>query len=324
MSPSESSFVSQPESPPIQVPVDDLGIGRVQAEQSSRFLNKDGSFNSHRVGLGRFESINPFYALISMSWWWFFSSLTAGFIGINLIFAVLYVLCGKDALYMSTPNQIENLFWRGFFFSIETLSTIGYGHIAPNNLAAHIVSSIEAFLGLLGAALITGVVFSRFSKPNSRILWSRNALIAPFQTGNGLMFRVANGFKNEIIEIAAQVSFSRFEMVAGKRIRKFYNLPLERSTVAFFSLAWTVVHPITPNSPLWGVTKADLDASQAEFIVVIHGLDDVLFQRVHARGSYKCEEVVWNAKFSSMYVPDTSGGVAVDVRKIHEFEPSEP
>jgi inward rectifier potassium channel len=312
--------MSQPDSPPIQITADDLGIGRVQAEQSSRFLNKDGSFNTHRVGLGRLESMNPFYAMISMPWWLFFSSLTAGFIGINVIFAVLYVLCGKDALYMSTPNPIDSLFWRGFFFSVETLSTIGYGHIAPNNTAAHIVSSIEAFVGLLGAALITGVVFSRFSKPNSRILWSKNALIAPFQGGQAMMFRIANGFNNEIIEIAAQISFSRFEMVNGKRMRKFYNLPLERSTVAFFSLAWTVVHPITPTSPLWGVTEADLEASQAEFIIVIHGLDDVLFQKVHARGSYKGEEVIWNAKFSSMYVPDTSGGVAVDVRKIHEFE----
>jgi inward rectifier potassium channel len=312
--------MTQSESPPMQVPADDLGIGRVQAEQSSRFLNKDGRFNTRRVGLGTFESLNPFYAMISMSWWLFFSSLTAGFIGINLVFAVLYVLCGKDALYMSTPNPIDDLFWRGFFFSIETLSTIGYGHIAPNNLPAHILSSIEAFLGLLGAALITGVVFSRFSKPNSRILWSKNALIAPFQAGHGLMFRIANGYKNEIIEIAAQVSFSRFEMVDGKRMRKFYNLPLERSTVAFFSLAWTVVHPITPQSPLWGVTETDLETSQAEFIIVIHGLDDVLFQRVHARGSYKAEEVIWKAKFSSMYVPDSNGGVAVDVRKIHEFE----
>jgi inward rectifier potassium channel len=312
--------MTQPDSPPIQVPVDDLGIGRVQAEQSSRFLNKDGSFNTRRVGLGRLESLNPFYALISMPWWLFFSSLTGGFIGINIVFAVLYTLCGQDALYMSTPNPINDLFWRGFFFSIETLSTIGYGHIAPNNTAAHVLSSIEAYLGLLGAALITGVVFSRFSKPNSRILWSKNALIAPFQGGQGLMFRISNGFRNEIIEISAQVSFSRFEMVNGKRMRKFYNLTLERSTVAFFSLAWTVVHPITPQSPLWGVTEENLEESQAELLVVLHGLDDVLFQKVHARGSYKCEEVVWNAKFSSMYVPDSHGGVAVDVRKLHEFE----
>jgi inward rectifier potassium channel len=313
--------MSQPESPPLQIPIsDDLGIGRVQAEQSSRFLNRDGSFNTRRVGLGRLESLNPFHAMISMPWWLFFSSLTLIFIGINIIFAVFYVLCGSDALYMSTPNVIDSSFWRGFFFSIETLSTIGYGHIAPNNTAAHVVSSIEAYIGLLGAALITGVVFSRFSKPNSRILWSKNGLIAPFQNGQGFMFRITNGFKSEIIDIEAQVSFSRFEMVNGRRMRKFYGLELERTKVAFFSLAWTVVHPITPKSPLWGLTEADLNASQAEFMVVIHGLDDLLFQKVHARGSYKAEEVVWNAKFSNIYVQDTRGGAAIDVRKLDHYQ----
>ncbi len=313
--------MSQPESPPLQVPIsDDLGIGRVQAEQSSRFLNRDGSFNTRRIGLGRLESLNPFHAMISMPWWLFFSSLTLGFIGINFVFAVFYVLCGSDGLYMSTPNPINSLFWRGFFFSIETLSTIGYGHIAPNNTAAHVVSSIEAYLGLLGAALITGVLFARFSKPNSRILWSKNGLIAPFQNGQGFMFRITNGFKNEIIDIEAQVSFSRFEMVGGQRMRKFYALELERTKVAFFSLAWTVVHPITPKSPLWGLTEADFDASQAEFMVVIHGLDDVLFQKVHARGSYKAEEIIWNAKFSNMYVQDTRSGVSIDVRKLDQYQ----
>ncbi len=307
------------ESPPIQVPTDDLGIGRVQAEQSSRFLNKDGSFNTRRMGLGLLESLNPFYALISMPWTKFFSMLTLAFVGINIFFALLYVLCGTDALVMTTPSPINDPFWRGFFFSIETFSTIGYGHIAPNNAAAHVVSSIEAFLSLVGAAVITGVIFARFSKPNSRILWSKNALVSPFGEGWGLMFRVTNGFRNEVIDIEAQVSFSRFEMVGDRRMRKFYNLPLERSKVAFFSLAWTVVHPINPESPLWGLTEQDLIDSQAEMMVVIHGLDDVLFQKVHARGSYKAEEIVWQAKFSSMYIPDSRGGVAIDVRKLNEY-----
>ncbi len=313
--------MSHPESPPIQMPVpDDLGIGRVQAENAARFLNKDGSFNSRRMGLDWFSSLSPFYALIVMPWWAFFSILTGSFVLVNLIFAVFYVLCGSDALFMTIPNPIENLFWRGFFFSIETLSTIGYGHIAPNNIAAHIVSSIEAFLGLVGAALITGVVFSRFSKPVSRILWSKNALIAPFQGGQALMFRITNGFRNEIIDIEAQVSLARFEMVNGKRMRRFYGLPLEREKVAFFSLAWTLVHPIDEKSPLWGISEADLDASQAELLIVIHGLDDVLFQRIHARGSYKAEEIVWNAKFANIYVPNAQGGAAIDVRKLNDFE----
>lgn len=315
--------MSNPEAPSIQIPTpptDDLGIGRVQAEQSSRFLNKDGSFNTRRVGMGFFSSLSPFYALITMSWWMFFTVLTGTFLLINFIFAFLYVLCGADAFYMSVPNPIEDHFWRAFFFSVETLSTIGYGHIAPNNIATHIVSSIEAFLGLVFAALITGVVFTRFSKPASNILWSKNALIAPFQGGQALMFRITNGYRNEIIDLEAMVSFSRFEMVGGKRMRKFYTLPLERAKVPFFSLAWTLVHPISKDSPLWGSTQSDLDSSQAEFLIVIRGLDDVLFQTIHARGSYKCEEVIWNAKFKNMYVQDTRGGAAIDVRKLNEFE----
>ncbi len=316
--------MSPTEPAPIQIPVpDDLGIGRVQAEQSTRFLNKDGSFNTRRVGLGLFSSLSPFYALVSMSWTMFFALTTVVFILINLVFAFIYLLCGPDALYAGTPNEVKDTFWRGFFFSVETLSTIGYGHIAPNSTAAHIVSSIEAFLGLLIAALITGVMFSRFSKPVSRILWSKNALVAPFESGLGLMFRITNGYRNEIIDIEAQVNFSRFEIVAGRRMRRFYNLPLERSKVAFFSMAWTLVHPITPESPLWGMTQADLEQSQAELLVVVHGLDDVLFQRVHARGSYKAEEIVWNAKFSNMYVQDRQGGAAIDVRRLHEYESTE-
>jgi inward rectifier potassium channel len=272
------------------------------------------------LGLDWFSSLSPFYWMIAMPWWVFFTLITAVFFGINLLFAWLYVLCGADALFMSTPNPITDPFWRAFFFSIETLSTIGYGHIAPTNMAAHLVSSLEAFLSLVFAALITGVVFARFSKPVSRILRSESALIAPYQGGTAFMFRITNGYRNEIIDIAAQVSFSRFEVVGGKKMRKFYTLPLERSTVAFFSLAWTVVHPITPESPLWGLTQEDLVSGEAEFLVVIHGLDDVLFQKVHARGSYKPKELVWNAKFANMYVQDSRGGAAIDVRKLHEYD----
>ncbi len=314
-------YMTQQQSPPIQIPAnDDLGIGRVQAEQSARFLNKDGRFNTRRVGLDRWESLNPFYALISMQWTKFFSMLMIGFLLLNIFFATLYWLCGPNALAMSTPNPMGQ-FLRAFFFSIETLSTIGYGHIAPSTFSAHVVSSAEAFLGLLLTAVMTGVIFARFSKPNSRILWSDNALISPFENRQALMFRIANGFRNEIIDIEAQLNYSRFEIVDGKRVRKFSILPLERSKVTFFSLAWTLVHPIDSQSPLWGITETTLHESQAEFIVVVQGVDDVLFQKVHARGSYKPDEVVWNAKFSSMYVPDASGGVAVDVRKLNDHTP---
>ncbi len=302
---------------------DDLGIGRVQAERANtRFLNKDGSFNSKRLGLTWFESLSPFYWMLSLSWLQFFAVTATFFIGLNIFFAGLYMFCGPDALQMTTSSPIENPFWRAFFFSVETLSTIGYGHIAPVNIAAHIVSSIEAFTGLLAVAVLTGLVYARFSKPVSKVLWSHNALIAPFQNGYGLMFRVANGLRNDIIEMNVQTTIAMFEMVNGKRTRRFHPLTLERSTIAFFTLSWTVVHPITPDSPLWGLSEADLLEREAELLIVLHGIDDVLYQRMHARSSYKAEDIVWYAKFDNVYTAGPE--VAVDVRKLHNYTQLEP
>ena len=234
--------------------INDLGIGRIAAETSlERFINKDGSFNMRREGLGRFSSINPFYWLLDLSFPVFLGIIVAVFFGINVIFTGLYLLCGPDAIVANIKSEtLENPVWRAFFFSVETLSTIGYGHIAPVNMAAHWVSTVQAFFGLLTAALITGLLFARFSRPNNKILSSRNMLIAPFNGGWGLMCRFTNGLRNEIIELEASLTMARFETVNGKRQRMFYPLKLERKFVAFFTLGWTLVHPITPESPLWG------------------------------------------------------------------------
>jgi inward rectifier potassium channel len=318
------SHDAEPLRPAIQnSPNDDLGIGRIQAERArTRFLNKNGSFNSKRLGLTWLESLSPFYWALSLSWSAFFAVITGIFLIVNVVFAVFYMLCGPDALQMTTSSPIENPFWRGFFFSVETLSTIGYGHIAPVNIAAHIISSIQAFIGLLGVALVTGLVYARFSKPVTKVLWSRNALISPFQDGHGLMFRITNGLRNDIIEVNAQVSIAMFEMVNGKRMRRFHQLQLERSNIAFFTLAWTLVHPITPESPLWNLTERDLIEREAEVLVVLHGIDDTLYERVHSRSSYKADEIIWHAKFDDVY---TSGpDIAIDVRKLHQYTRLEP
>jgi inward rectifier potassium channel len=300
---------------------DDLGIGRVAAESTSRFLRPDGSFNSRREGLGLLSSLNPFYWLLKLSWPAFFALAAAAFLGVNLVFAGLYALCGADALVATVQSPaLQDPFWRSFFFSVETLSTIGYGHIVPFSLVAHALSAAQAFVGLLGVALVTGMVYARFSRPTTRILFSPNALIAPFQGGWAVMFRIINGLKSEIIELDAQVTLSRFEQIDGKRVRHFYQLTLERNHVALFPLAWTLVHPITDASPLWGVTEPELLDSEAELLIVFHGMDDVLFQRVHARGSYKAGDVVWRARFADMYLRDRPGLVAVDVSRLGAFE----
>jgi inward rectifier potassium channel len=300
---------------------DDLGIGRIAAETSSRFLRPDGSFVSQRVGLGLLSSLNPFYWLIKLSWPLFFVLAAVAFLGLNLFFAGLYVLCGADALVATVQSPaLQAPFWRSFFFSVETLSTIGYGHIAPFSFAAHVLSMVQAFVGLLSVALATGLVYARFSRPTTRILFSPNALIAPFQDGWAVMFRITNGLKSEIIELDVQVTLAKFEQIGGKRTRRFYQLPLERNHVALFPLAWTLVHPITDSSPLWGVTEPELLESEAELLVVLHGMDDVLFQRVHARGSYKAGDVIWQAKFADMYLRDQPGRVAIDVKRLGLFE----
>lgn len=300
---------------------EDLGIGRVAAERSStRFVNPDGSFNTKRLGLGFLSSQNIFYGLITLQPASFSGFLAAMFVLLNLFFASLYWLCGNDALQSGSNIVLENRFWRGFFFSVQTLSTIGYGHVAPASLAANIVATIEAFVGLLAVALATGLLFARFSKPVTRILFSKNMLFAPYQDGRAWMIRVVNGLQNEVIDIEAFVTLSWYENINGARVRKFHQLKLERQKVAFFNLAWTLVHPITQDSPLWGVTEKILLESDAEFLIVLQGVDDVLFQRVHARGSYKAIEAVWNAKFADIYAPASLGYVAVDATKLSNYE----
>jgi inward rectifier potassium channel len=300
---------------------EDLGIGQVAAEKSTaRFVNQDGSFNTRRLGLGWLSSQNAFYWLITLQPVLFFGFLTAMFVLLNLLFASLYWFCGTDALQSGSNVVLENRFWRGFFFSVQTLSTIGYGHVAPASLAANIVATVEAFVGLLAVALATGLLFARFSKPMTRILFSKNMLFAPYQNGTAWMIRVVNGLQNEVLDIEALVTLSWYENINGARVRKFHQLKLERQKVAFFNLSWTVVHPITEDSPLWGTTETRLLESDAEFLIVLQGVDDVLFQRVHARGSYKADEAVWNAKFADIYAPASLGYVAVDTTKLSDYQ----
>lgn len=301
---------------------DDLGIGRVASESGrGRFLNKDGSFGSQREGLGWLESFSPFHWMLSVSWAVFFAVTALGFLIVNVVFASLYLLLGSDSLLTSVKMSA---FEKAFFFSVETLSTIGYGHIVPQSIAAHWLSTLQAFTGVLGVALITGLLFAKFSKPSSRVLFSHTALIAPFQGGQALMIRLTNGMKNEIIELEAQITLSKFESINGVRSRRYYPLALERSSVVFMPLAWTLVHPITPDSPLWDLNSAQLEESAPEFLVVIHAVDDIVYQRITARTSYSAEDLVWNAKFSDIYVRRADGALRIDVRRLSAYQPLEP
>ncbi len=300
----------------------DLGFGaRVAGESRQRLLNRDGSFNVARTGLNPLAAFSLYHALLRISWPKFFGVVGIGYFIANAVFACAYLLCGRGALIVADNMQIGNRFWEAFFFSVHTMATIGYGNITPVGVAANLIVSVEALFGLLGFALVTGILFARFSRPTAKIIFSDRAIIAPYRGITAFEFRITNGRCNEIIELHATVMYSQFEDAGGRRLRRFYPLTLERERVAFFTLSWTLVHPIDESSPFYGKTEQDLLAADAEILVLLTGIDETFSQTVHARSSYEAEEIVWKAKYGDIYNPPTgSGRLTIDVRKLHSIE----
>ena len=301
----------------------DLGFGSVVSRESrQRLLNRDGSFNVARYGLGFFESFAPYHLLLTTSWTGFLTATAVTYVLVNLIFAVAYIACGTGALVGTGLTAMGGRFGQAFFFSVETFATIGYGQIAPNGVPANVVVTTEALVGLMYQALATGLLFARFTRPTAAVLFSRHAVIAPYNDGSALMFRMVNRRRNEIIQLEAQVLFSGMTPDGrGGTSRRYTLLPLERNKVTFFPLSWTVVHPIDGASPLAGQTRETIAAAQGEILVLLSGIDEALEQTVHARSSYKADEIVWNARFQSMFLEtDAQSRVAVDITRVHEIE----
>lgn len=300
----------------------DLGFGsKVAGESQRRLLNRDGSFNVARTGLNPFAAFSLYHSLLQISWPRFFGFVVIGYLIANAVFACAYMACGEGALLVPENLQIGNQFWEAFFFSVHTMATIGYGNITPVGVAANVIVTFEALFGLLGFALITGMLFARFSRPTAKILFSENAVVAPYRGIKAFQFRITNGRCNEIIELHATVILSQFEDIGGRKLRRFYPLQLERERVAFFTLSWTIVHPINESSPLFGKTELDLLETDAEILVLLTGIDETFSQTVHTRSSYKNDEIVWQAKFGDIYNPPTpTGRLTIDVRKLHSIE----
>jgi inward rectifier potassium channel len=301
----------------------DLGFGGSASESRARLLNRDGSFNIERRGVPFLKSLNVYHELLTMSWWKFNAIIVLLYLVINLVFASLYVLIGVEHLAGIDSRSMMARFMDAFFFSTQTFTTVGYGRINPIGFRANTLAALESLTGLLAFALATGMLYGRFSRPVAKILYSKVAVIAPYQGGTGFMFRTANERINQLIEVECIVNLSLLQSVNGKMVRQFYELELERSKVIFFHLSWTVVHPITESSPLFGMSEADLKKSDAEFFILVKGFDDSFSQTVHSRTSYKSEEVRHNAKFSKIISIAESGKAAVDLHRIHEIEPVE-
>ncbi|HSF18238.1 MAG TPA: ion channel [Vicinamibacteria bacterium] len=297
----------------------DLGFGSVVASRSAeRLLNRDGTFNSKRAGLGPLASLHLYDALLTMRWSHFLVVVVLAFFATNAGFAVLYAALGGEAL---AGGSFSSSFVRAFFFSVHTLSTVGFGNIVPASLSANVLMTLESLVGLLEVAITTGLVFARFSRPTAKILFSHSAVVAPYRDGHGLMFRIANQKSTQLIELEAKVIYSWMENDGERWIRRFQQLPLERDKVAFFPLSWTVVHPIDKKSPLHGLTDPACKKTDAEVLILLQGIDETFSQTVHARSSYKADEIVWNARFTDIFLRSESNAIAgIDLGRLSEYE----
>jgi len=298
----------------------DLGFGNSATVNNQRMINPDGSSNVRRIGLPFFRTSDIYNYLISMSWSKFCLLILISYLIINSLFALIYMSAGMENLIGIEGHTTPDKFLDAFFFSAQTISTVGYGHIYPRGVLTSSIAAIESMLGLLAFALATGLLYGRFSRPTAKILYSKNMLIAPYQDGKGLMFRLANYRSNQLIEIEVQVLLSMNSEEKGNSSRKFYALELERSKISLLTLSWTIVHPINEASPLFGLNPEYLDKCDAEFLVMIKAFDDTFSQTVHSRTSYRNEEMVWNAKFRPVFKPDEKGIYTIDLSQISVYD----
>jgi len=300
----------------------DLGFGsRFLEQEHARFLNRDGTFNVVRLGLPWWKSLNLYHTLVTCSWWSFYGLLAAGYLAVNLLFAAGYLACGPNALAGANSVRFEDRFFDAFFFSVQTLATIGYGALSPRGLAANVLVSIEALMGLLGVALATGLSFSRFARPQAKIRFAERAVVAPYKDGWGFMFRLANERSSQLVEVEATVVLShRVEEGAARTTRKFAPLALERAKVVFLPLHWTVVHPITPESPMAGMDETAMAKGDVEIFIVMSAFDEASSQTVYTRTSYKASEIAFGARYRDIFV-GSGDKPTIDMSVLGELTP---
>ncbi len=307
----------------MNTPSFDPGFTEKYRGELIRIIKPNGDFNVRRRGAAR-RDIHPYVFMINTSWPVFVATVFAGYVVANLVFAALYLWVGVEHLRGADVSTLSERAQSAFFFSTQTFTTLGYGRISPDGLATNIIASFQALLGLMALAIVTGLVFGRFSRPAARVAFSRQMVVAPYQSGSSLQFRVANRRSDDnLMEIDARILFMTVETTERGMMRMYKPLALERPVIMFLPLTWTIVHPIDDASPLRGLTAEDLARLQAEFLILIKAFDDTFFQTIHVRHSYRHEEMVWGAKFVTAFEPDKEGKMVLDLTRLSEIVPVE-
>jgi inward rectifier potassium channel len=302
----------------------DLGFGRVVAQSvKGRFLNRDGKPNSKKYGLGAQRAARLYLTALEVSWPAFVGWMLGVLLLMNGFFALAYLAIGNDALRGSEQLGLADPFLRAFTFSVGVFTTTGTGVMYAYGTTANWLANLESFVGPITLVVAFGLLIARLTRPRMRIGFSESAIVAPYEGGRALMFRIVNLQPGELSDVQCRVNLAWFEEIGGVRERNFHSLTLERPSVEFFTLSWTVVHPITADSPLAGITPEALAASQAEFLVFVSALEETFSTRVSTRSSYLWDEVRWDVRFASIFAHGPEDMIAIDVERLSRTEPTD-
>ncbi|WP_301922447.1 ion channel [Ferruginibacter sp.] len=311
------------------------GFGINTSDYGGRFINKNGLPNIEKRGIDYFGRISWYHTMQQMPRWKFLCILFLFYFGMNFLFAIVYIIIGINHLQGIMADSMLGKFGEAYFFSAQTFTTVGYGRISPKGFATSAVAAFEALIGLLSFALATGLFYGRFSKPKAFVRFSNNAVLAPFNNGLAIMMRVASYKNNNLIDVEAKVIVGIIMEENGLPKNKFFSLELEYEKVNSLTLSWTIVHPITENSPFYKFTAEDFAHAKGEVLIFFKAFDDMFSNTVAARTSYTLQELVVGAKFEPMYHRDKERNttileldklnsyIATDISKLWQSEKKE-
>ncbi len=297
------------------------GFGKSGESYGGRYYRRDGRINIIKKGVGLFESQSWFHTMLTMSTWKFIFVLFASYILINTFFAFIYMAIGIESLAGANDQGLWKDFTQAFFFSADTFTTVGYGFVSPGNATASAVAAFEAFVGLLGFAIASGLFYARFSKPQAFIRFSKNALISPYKNGEALMIQLVSYKNNHLTNAEASVIAALRINENGKLKNLFFQLPLEVDKINALAMNWTLVHFMDEKSPLHGFSIDDFKSHKIEIIVHITAFDESFAKTVVARTSYTGDELMFNASFKDMYHPDKhTNATILNVDKLNDID----
>ena len=288
-------------------------------KEGSKLLNPDGTFNIERRGL---SAANIYERVLNFSWTYILLSFLVFYFFINAVFAFGFIAIGPEYIQGVELGSFWENYTQMLYFSIQTFTTVGYGHMSPSGVPTNLLASFVAFIGLITFALLTGLSFAKFSKPKAHILFSKNILLAPNPLKGdkpSIQFRLVNTSKNQLIDLEAHVTLTWLENVEGLLKRKFFRLDLELESIHLFPLNWTIMHMMNEESPLYGLSKSEMAAKHTELLVLVKGFDDTYTQKIHTRRSYSFSELIEGARFISMY-ENKDKKTILHLSKLDEYE----